>query len=251
VAFDASGRVLVQTREPARLWIIAAQGAASSPIWTSTSTGTEITLSSVSRDDTGHDVFHASAGATIACASCHPEGGDDGHTWLLDGEPRRTPSLRGTIAGTAPYHWRGDEADLVVLTDDVYSQRMNGAQLDSSQMTALTAWVQSVPAPPAPTWVDATAAQRGRALFGRPDTQCASCHLGSKFTNNQTLDVGTGKPFQVPPLVGVGWRLPLLHDGCAKTVMDRFLTCSTKGHGGLAALSLQDELDLTAYLDTL
>ncbi|HEV3189575.1 MAG TPA: hypothetical protein VGY54_03715, partial [Polyangiaceae bacterium] len=137
VAFDTSGHVLVQTREPARLWVIDAPGV-SPGAWLAGTAGTEITLSAVSRDDTGHDVFHASAGATIACASCHPEGGDDGHKWLLDGEPRRTPSLRGTIAGTAPYHWPGDEADLVVLTDDVYSQRMNGAKLEVSQMTALT-----------------------------------------------------------------------------------------------------------------
>jgi hypothetical protein len=251
VAFDATGRVLVQTREPARLWVIGAQGTASPGVWTATATGTEITLSSVSRDDTGHDVFHASAGTMIACASCHPEGGDDGHKWLLDGEPRRTPSLRGTIAGTAPYHWRGDEADLVVLTDDVYSRRMNGAQLDSSQMNALTGWVQTIPAPPAPRWVDLSAAQRGRALFERSDTQCASCHSGPKFTNNQTIGVGTGMPFQVPPLVGVGWRLPLFHDGCAKSVADRFLTCSTLGHGMISVLSPQDVLDLTAYLETL
>jgi cytochrome c553 len=247
VAFDSSGRVLVQTREPARLWVIGASKAA----WIAGTTGTEITLASVSRDDTGHDVFHASAGATIACASCHPEGGDDGHTWLLDSERRRTPSLRGTLAGTAPYHWQGDEADLVVLTDDVYSQRMNGANLDASQMNALTGWLQAVPAPPAPTWIDPTAAQRGRALFERADTQCASCHSGPKLTNNQTVDVGTGKPFQVPPLVGVGWRVPLLHDGCAKSIADRFLACSTSRHGTISGLSQQDVSDLTAYLETL
>ena len=34
---------------------------------------------------------------------------------MLDGNKRRTPSLRGTIAGTAPYHWPGDKADLDAL----------------------------------------------------------------------------------------------------------------------------------------
>ncbi|HEV3194156.1 MAG TPA: cytochrome-c peroxidase, partial [Polyangiaceae bacterium] len=112
-------------------------------------------------------------------------------------------------------------------------------------------WVQSIPAPPAPTWVDPTAAQRGRALFERSDTQCVTCHSGPKFTNNQTVSVGTGRAFQVPPLVGVGWRLPLFHDGCAKSITDRFQTCSTLGHGAVFLLSQQDVLDMTAYLDTL
>ncbi len=49
------------------------------------------------RGDIGHDVYHAQAGGRLACASCHPEGGDDGHVWILDGLPRRTPSQRGKV----------------------------------------------------------------------------------------------------------------------------------------------------------
>ncbi|HEV3191232.1 MAG TPA: hypothetical protein VGY54_12075, partial [Polyangiaceae bacterium] len=186
VALDAHGRVLVQTREPATLWVSAPPPASRSS-GNSTLAGTEIVLSAASRADTGHEIFHTAAGVFLACASCHPEGGDDGHVWLLDGQPRRTPSLRGTIAGTAPYHWPGDEADLVALANDVYSGRMSGAKLDSAQMAALTGWIEKVPAPPAPTWVDPAAAQRGRALFERADTACATCHSGAKFTNNTTI----------------------------------------------------------------
>jgi cytochrome c553 len=249
VAFDGSGHLLVQTREPAKLWVIAARSVIP---WPAQLGGrTEIVLSTISRADSGHDIFHAAAGALIACASCHPEGGDDGHVWMLDGLPRRTPSLRGTIAGTAPYHWPGDEKDLAALTQDVYTGRMNGPNLALSQIGALTSWLEAIPAPPAPSWVDPAAAQRGRALFERPDTACASCHSGPKFTNNMTVDVGTGAAFQVPPLLGVGWRTPLLHNGLSKTLGDRFTTCSTKGHGGIASLSAQDIADLTAYLETL
>ena len=118
VAFDGAGHLLVQTREPAELRIYGA----GSPVVT-------VALSSVSRADTGHDIFHTQAGAMIACASCHPEGRDDGHVWLLDGHQRRTPSLLGTIAGTAPYHWPGDEADMNTLVNDVYTVRMNGGSL--------------------------------------------------------------------------------------------------------------------------
>jgi len=246
VAFQTNDRLLVQTREPAKLWVVQlASGGASGAV-----TGS-VTLSTTSRADTGHDIFHTQAGGMIACASCHPEGGDDGHVWLLDDARRRTPSLRGTVAGTAPYHWPGDEPNLNALVDDVYTRRMNGASLPAAQMSALTAWVQTIPAPPAPTWVDAAAAQRGHVLFENADVGCAVCHSGPKLTNNTTVDVGTGGAFQVPPLVGVGWRTPLLHDGCAATVADRFGKCATTRHGSISSLAAQDLSDLAAYLETL
>jgi hypothetical protein len=241
VAFDTTGDLIVQTREPAELWI-----------WNAaTRTPSTIALSSISRADTGHDIFHTQAGGLIACASCHPEGGDDGFIWRLDGNLRRTPSLRGTIAGTAPYHWPGDQPNLDALVNDVYTVRMSGAPLDTAPMAALTGWAQTIPAPPAPSWVDPSAAQRGQALFARADVGCSSCHSGPKLTDNQTVNVGTGAAFQVPPLIGVGWRTPLLHDGCAATIADRFGSCATPQHGSIGALSTQDISDLTAYLETL
>jgi hypothetical protein len=242
VAFDPIGDVLVLTREPATLRVIEVPsgcGLATIP------------LSTAPRDDTGHDIFHTQAGGLIACASCHPEGGDDGHVWTLDSNRRRTPSLRGTIAGTAPYHWPGDQPNLVALVKDVYTKRMSGASLPPDQMGALTSWVQKIPAPPAPTWVDGASALRGAVIFRRAAVGCSGCHSGPKLTNNATMNVGTGGAFQVPPLVGVGWRTPLMHDGCAATIGDRFGKCATPGHGSVASLSAQDISDLTAYLDTL
>jgi cytochrome c553 len=239
VAYEPSGKLLVQTRNPAQLWTVES-GITSS-----------ITLSTVSRHDTGHDVFHTQAGGMIACASCHPEGRDDGHVWTLDGQARRTPSLDGTIAGTAPYHWQGDMKDMNALVDNVYTIRMSGAQLASDQMSALTRWVQSRPAPPAPSWVDTAAAARGKVLFNQVSVGCAGCHSGAKFTDNTTRDVGSGGAFQVPPLVGVGWRTPLLHDGCAKTIADRFGTCESTKHGNINALSQSNIADLSMYLESL
>ena len=40
--------------------------------------------------------------------------------------------------------------------------------------------------------------------FGKPNFPHVTCHNGPKLTNAQTVDVGTGAPFQVPSLVGVG-----------------------------------------------
>lgn len=239
VAFNGP-QLLVQTRQPSEL-----------RIYTANLPEVSIALSPASREDTGHDVFHTQAGGMIACASCHPEGRDDGHVWTLNNSNRRTPSLQGTIAGTAPYHWPGDEADLNTLVNDVYTIRMNGGQLPPDQMGALTGWVQTVPAPPASTSSKSSAATRGQALFERADVGCASCHSGPKFTNNKTMDVGTGGSFQVPPLVGVAWRTPLMHDGCATTIADRFGKCSTSAHGSTGTLSASDISDLIAYLETL
>ena len=61
-----------------------------------------IVLSMESRADTGHQLFHINAGGGLACASCHPEGGEDGRVWKFacQGE-RRTQSIRGAISGTA------------------------------------------------------------------------------------------------------------------------------------------------------
>ena len=249
VAFDSAGRLLVQSREPAVLHILDFQTAGSA--LTNPLGGTQVVLSTNSRDDTGHDIFHATAGAPIACASCHPEGGDDGHVWILDGFARKTPSLRGTIAGTAPYHWPGDERDFPTLASDVYTGRMEGQALSSQQTAALSDWVNSIPAPPSPSWVDPSAASRGKVVFEGPIAGCSVCHSGPKLTNNMTMNVGTCDAFQVPPLVGVGWRAPLMHNGCAATLADRFGKCSTAGHGSVQALPAQEISDLTAYLESL
>ena len=128
---------------------------------------------------------------------------------------------------------------------------MSGDCLGPDQMGALTGWVQTVPAPPAPASSRSSASTRGKAIFERADVGCATCHSGPKFTNNQTVDVGTGGSFQVPPLVGVGWRTPLMHDGCAATIADRFGACATAAHGSTGSLSASDISDLVAYLETL
>jgi len=150
----SAGNALLFSRQPARLVVVNAQQV---PIVT-------LDLSSVDREDTGHAIFHSNAGAGIACASCHLEGGDDGQLWRIDQKLRRTPSLLGTIAGTAPYHWEGDQANISALLDDVYSVRMNGGPLAPDQKSALERWVGALPPPPTIA-VDAALAAQGKALF--------------------------------------------------------------------------------------
>lgn len=236
VAFRRANALIVQSREPAELELLPE--------------GVRISLSTESREDTGHAIFHSNSGAGLACASCHAEGGDDGRVWKLDSNgPTRTPSLRGTLAGTAPFHWRGDLPDLASLADVIMSGRMNGPLLDSSQKAALEGWLFSLPAPRvAPP---GEAATRGRALFESDSVGCASCHSGPRFTNAATLDVGTGGAFQVPSLVGVSLRTPLLHNGCAPTLRDRFGACGGSNHGNTTQLDGPKLDDLVAYLESL
>src|SRR5262249_30601553 len=69
IGFAPEGQLIIQSREPASLVLG----------WDE-----QIDLAADSVADTGHAVFHANAGAGVACASCHLEGGDDGRTWWFD-----------------------------------------------------------------------------------------------------------------------------------------------------------------------
>ena len=238
VAFDGIGALIVQSREPAMLAL---------------ADGTTISLSTVSRADTGHTLFHANSGGFLACASCHAEGNEDGRTWNFSCEgPRRTQSLQTGLAGTEPFHWDGTETDFGHLTTDVFQGRMSGPPLASDQQAALLSWLDRQPRPPKPDTPDAMAVARGQAMFQDPAHGCAICHAGPHMTNNQTVDVGTGGRFQVPSLIGVGSRAPYLHDGCAPTLADRFGACGGGDqHGVTSTLSPADVSDIVAYLKTL
>ncbi len=241
------GTLFLQSREPARLYLVTpnTNGPGSVDV-----IGSTIALSDVSREDTGHTIFHTNSGGSLACASCHGEGGDDAQTWNFNGtKPRRTPSLLGTVKGTAPYHWDADFPDLQALAHEVYTGRMSGPVLAADQLAALRTWLEQLPAPKRAA-VDPAAQARGEALFvGK--AACATCHSGPSYTNNATVDVGTGAALQVPPLVGVGARGPFMHTGCAATLTERFTKCATSAHGSTSNLTTSEVSDLVAFLSSL
>jgi hypothetical protein len=242
VAFSATSQIIVQSREPAQLQIL---DAAARPL-------KKIRLTPDSRADTGIALFHMDSGFGIACASCHPEGMEDGRTWEFAAiGKRRTQSVAGGILATAPFHWNGDMADFTQLIHEVFESRMGAARPNPQQISSFSGWLDRVPAP-AGAAVDAAAAERGRTIFQSAETGCGSCHAGSRFTNNDSYDVGTGGYFQVPSLVGIGARAPFLHNGCATTLHDRFDTlCGGYQHGTISNLSAFQIDDLVAYLETL
>ncbi|AKF05943.1 c-type cytochrome [Sandaracinus amylolyticus] len=241
VAYGEGGLLVVQQREPARLVMIER----------TTGQRFEVDLGGESRFDTGHTIFHANASRGTACASCHPEGGEDGRTWLFAGlGPRRTPAMHGDVTETAPFHWDGDLPDLRALSEVVFTGRMSGPRLSGTQVNALGAWLDELPAPVV-TPRDAIAVQRGRELFFGA-AECGTCHSGAMLTNNTTVDVGTGGAFQVPSLVGASQRLPVMHDGCATTMRERFdPSCGGDAHGATQRLDDAQIGDLVAYLETL
>jgi hypothetical protein len=235
VAFDRAGQLLIQTREPALLV-----------------NGRRIVLPGSRIEDTGYELFHLATFAGLACASCHPEGREDGHVWTFSLGPRRTQTLGGGILGTEPFHWNGEMANFSSLAHDVFNGRMTGPDLSPAHMTAFANWINAIPAwkPTAPA--DGAAAERGRVLFNDPTVGCSGCHSGAKMTNNTTVDVGTRALFQVPSLRGVGFRAPFMHDGCAATFRDRFGSCGGGDkHGVTSTLSDGQRADLVAYLETL
>jgi hypothetical protein len=236
VAFNA-GAYIVQSREPATLEF---------------QDGTSVALSLESHEDTGHFMFHMDSGIGISCSSCHPEGGEDGHVWHFPSGLRRTLPLDGGVLERAPFHWDGTLADMNALFSEVMVKRMNlQATVSDQQVAALGAFLEEIPEFPPADGLDAAAAARGEALFRRDDVGCATCHSGPQYTNNALSDVGTGGRFVTPSLLGVGLRTPIFHDGCAKSVAERFGPCGGAEHGKPSLLSAAEQADLIVFLRSL
>jgi mono/diheme cytochrome c family protein len=240
VAFDAGGQWVVQSREPAQLQF---------------QDNRIISLAPDSRFDTGFAMFHMNAGGSIACTSCHPEAGEDGHTWNFSVGPRRSQTLEGGASARAPFHWTGDLATFDDLVDEVMLKRMSlAATVDVKQRGALSDWLDSVPKAATADDLDADAVERGHALFQDKDLACATCHIGADYTDNLPHDVGTanGAKFITPSLVDVNMRAPLFHDGCALTLEGRFGPCGGgEAHGKTSKLTQAEEADLVAFMQSL
>jgi len=119
----------------------------------------------------------------------------------------------------------------------------------------------TVPRPAAGSF-DAAAAARGATLFAGA-AKCASCHVGSLYTDvNQGVlhspaEIGMSatfanravtKQYRTTPLRGLATHAPYFHDGSAAT-----LAAVVTHYNSLFALSLtaQQQADLVEYLKTL
>lgn len=239
VAFDREGQWVVQSREPAQLLL---------------QNGKSVSLALDRRFDTGVAMFHMNTGGGVACTSCHPEAGEDGHTWNFSVGLRRSQSLEGGVNSRAPFHWSGDLATFDALFDEVMIKRMSlRAGVNAEQRGALRDWLDSVPAQvPAADDLDAESVQRGAALFSDAKVACSTCHSGSDYSDHRLHDVGTGLALITPSLRGVAMRAPLFHDGCAVSLTARFGPCSGGDkHGATSHLTAAERSDLVAFMQSL
>lgn len=246
VAYDGYGRLVVQTREPSAVHVL-------DTAYEGRRRGEVVATVRLGEDDVKHAgqlLFHTDTGAGVTCASCHPEGEDDGRVWRFAGVgARRTPTMRGGLLATAPFHWEGDARDLRQLTHQTFAQQMRGGALTPAQTEATVRWLDALPAIGRAAPQDPAAVARGRRVFLDPTAGCATCHSGARLTNNENRDVGTDGAFQVPSLIDVASRGPWLHDGRARTLREAVMAGAA--HGGARRLDEVKTADLLAFLETL
>jgi DNA-binding beta-propeller fold protein YncE len=202
-----------------------------------------------------------------ACASCHPDGRDDGLVWSTPDGPRQTPTLAGRLAGTAPYGWNGAKSTVMKHVTSTL-KRLGGSGLDKASMDAVVAYCMAMKPPPAPAKEDqdtrlVAEAAEGKALFEDVTVGCSSCHIQeANLTDGHSHDVkskAAGDPrgkFDTPSLRFVAGTPPYFHDGRYPTL--RALLRASGGDepgdvkmGHSAQLSDHEIDALEAYLRTL
>jgi mono/diheme cytochrome c family protein len=239
VAFTHGGTLVMQSREPARLLVQNEFPAGDVTV---------IELEGDSRYDTGHEIFHRATESGLSCASCHPEGTDDGHVWVFeDLGKRRTQPLDVGLEGTAPFHWDGDMGDLDVLVEEVLAHRMGGKRQSPARGESFASWLFEQQRPPADAGQDdPTLVEEGEALYTAYD--CGRCHTGPVLGGTMSAPV-RGVELQVPSLRRVSLHPPFMHDGRALTldeaVQDMIEATTT------VEPSSQDVAALSAYMRTL
>ena len=209
----------------------------------------------------GRILFHSVGDTRIshdgrACASCHPDGRDDAITWATPNGPRRSISLAGRIAATAPFSWTGSEHELKEHMTVTFERLKGAGGLKSMELDALATYVQALPPPPQKPVTGDAKVEKGKAIFTSAAAGCSGCHRGDLATDNEHHDVQSktaadkGPGFNTPSLRYVGGGGPYFHDGRYKTLRD-LLTDSDRKMGHTKHLSPEDLEALEAYLRTL
>jgi mono/diheme cytochrome c family protein len=237
VAFADERTLVVQSREPAALYVLSL---ADDDVAT-------IELEGESRRDTGHDLFHQDAGTGLACASCHPEGGDDGRVWTFVPGPieRRTQALDVGLADTEPLHWSGDMLDFEMLANEIHARRMGALAQSPERLDAFREWVFEI-VPPNPERVEDDAVLAGRQLF--VDRGCAGCHDDDALAVGRAAEI-RGEVLQAPSLRGVAVRPPYMHDGRVADLRAAVLDMVALTPG--VTLETPDLEAIVAYLESL
>jgi DNA-binding beta-propeller fold protein YncE len=210
----------------------------------------------------GRILFHTSNDRRIAedgraCASCHPDGRDDGLIWPTPEGPRQPPMLAGRLEGTAPYSWGGEHKTIEEHIKRTL-KRLRGRGLEERHVGALAAYINSIEGPrrravPEPDPLVA----RGRAIFSSMDAGCTNCHReDTALTDGSLHDVSSSaradqtSVFETPSLRFVGGTAPYFHDGRFANLRD-LLYATRKTMGSTTHLGEEDMAALEAYLTSL
>ena len=193
-----------------------------------------------------------SGNGAMACASCHPEGRNDGLSWRIQGRSLQTPMLTGRLVGTHPFKWDGGDKDLQTSLRQTV-RRLGGFGITPQQAKDLSAYLRTLPRPRAPHITNKAAVRRGKRLFFSNKARCSHCHSGPSYTNGKSYDLANNmKKVDTPSLIGLAHSAPYYHDGSAATLRAVLLENGTiHGMGRLHNLSKRDINDLIAFLKTL
>lgn len=257
VAVAASGTAyVVQTIGRASLWIVNVKLKMNED---DQNDPEEIVLDPKPQPIRGLELFYASSQSLgMACASCHPDGQDDGHRWKLNvsGEGNidgRTMPLQGTLSGRGKFRRTGHYDSLQKLVDSDLNALSAGRKITDS--AKLTSWLLSLRAP----WTAASGTEEQRKAGEEMyNAQCASCHGIDKPLGKMTqlTPVRATLPLLVAPfLVDVKNRAPYLRDACASSLDELFNgDCSSGGKEhkveGKTAADLRQREALKAYLNS-
>lgn len=203
----------------------------------------------------GRRLFHSTEDRRItgdgrACASCHPDGRDDGLTWPTPKGPRQTPMLAGKLDEmTAPFGWQGSAKTVPEHLAQTF-KRLGGKGLEGEDLEALLAYLDEMDTPNLAAMPDEKQVARGKALFDDVAVGCGTCHTkggGSDGLNHQV----EGSPMlETPSLRFVGGTGPYWHDGRYATLIE--LLKDTKGKMGWGRELTDADLGaIAAYLQTL
>jgi mono/diheme cytochrome c family protein len=209
----------------------------------------------------GEKLFHKAGSAKIskdgrACASCHPDGRDDGLVWSTPDGPRQTIFLAGRVEREAPYGWLGKHGSLKEHIT-VTMKNLKGSGASDEELGALVAWLRAMKAPPrAKAAAIGAKEQHGRELFNSSALQCGTCHAEKTgFSDHESHDVASAtgadvsRQFLVPSLRFVAGSGPYFHDGRYASLGE--LLQKNDRMGDTKSLSQDDRDALEAYLRTL
>ncbi|MFC1650572.1 cell surface protein [Candidatus Latescibacterota bacterium] len=193
-----------------------------------------------------------------SCASCHPDGRQDGLTWDLlndgTGNPKSTKNLLLSHK-TPPSMITGIRASGEIsvragIKHILFTERPENEAL------AIDAYLISMKKVPSPHLVNGKLnkeAKRGRRIFKKAG--CVECHPAPYYTDMKKYDVGTGWgaekniEFDTPTLIEM-WRTgPYLYDGRADSMFKVLRTYNRRdSHGKTLKLNLYEINDLNEFI---